>query len=87
MGCILQNGPSEVELQAAKDHLVNSFAMQMDNNRKILELISMIGYYRLPLDYLDTWTENVKRISVADVKAAMNRKLSADKMVTVVVGE
>lgn len=33
----LQNGPSEVELQAAKDHLVNSFAMQMDNNRKILE--------------------------------------------------
>ena len=47
----------------------------------------MIGYYRLPLDYLDTWTENVKRISVADVKAAINRKLSADKMVTVVVGE
>ena len=83
----LQNGPSEGELQAAKDHLVNSFAMQMDNNRKILELISMIGYYRLPLDYLDTWTENVKRISVADVKAAMNRKLSADRMVTVVVGE
>ena len=37
--------------------------------------------------HLDTWTENVKRISVADVKAAMNRKLSADKMVTVVVGE
>lgn len=83
----LQNGPSEIELQAAKDHLVNSFDMQMDNNRKILELVSVIGYYHLPLDYLDTWTENVKRVSVADVRAAMSRKLSADKMVTVVVGE
>ena len=83
----LQNGPSEAELQAAKDHLVNSFVMQMDNNRKMLELVSMIGYYQLPLDYLDTWTANVERVSATDVRAAMNRKLSVGKMVTVVVGK
>ncbi len=83
----LQKGPSEMELHSAKDHLVNSFAMQMDNNRKVLELISMIGYYHLPLDYLDTWIANVKRVSASDVKAAMNRKLLMDDMVTVIVGE
>lgn len=83
----LREGPSATELQSAKDHLVNSFTMQMDNNRKILELISVIGYYDLPLDYLDTWTAKVKQVSVADVRAAMNRKLSRDRMVTVVVGE
>ncbi len=87
LDAFLQNGPSEAELQSAKDHLVNSFVIQMDNNRKMLELVSMIGYYQLPLDYLDTWTANVKRVSAADVRAAMNRKLSADKMVTVVVGK
>ena len=47
----------------------------------------MIGYYRLPLDYLDTWTANVERVSATDVRAAMNRKLSVGKMVTVVVGK
>lgn len=87
LDAFLRNGPSEMELQSAKDHLVNSFAMQMDNNRKILELISMIGYYHLPLDYLDTWIANVKQVSVADVKAAMNRKISAGEMVTVIVGK
>lgn len=83
----LREGPSEMELQSAKDHLVNSFAMKMDNNRKILELISMIGYYGLPLDYLDTWTEHIRQVSVTDVRVAMNRKLSKERMVTVVVGE
>lgn len=82
----LKEGPTAAELQSAKDHLVNSFAMQMDNNRKVLELISLIGYYRLPLNYLDTWTANVKRVTAEDVKAAMNRKLSTEKMVTVIVG-
>ena len=86
LNTFLQEGPTAVELQAAKDHLVNSFVMQMDNNRKVLELISMIGYYSLPLDYLNTWITNVKQVSAEDVKAALRRKLAMDKMVTVVVG-
>ena len=83
----LRNGPDTTELQSARDHLVNSFAMQMDNNLKVLELIAMIGYYHLPLDYLDHWTEKVGQVTAADVKAAMNRKLNAEKMVTVIVGQ
>lgn len=83
----LRKGPDATELQSARDHLVNSFAMKMDNNLKVLELIAMIGYYRLPLDYLDHWTEKVAQVTVADVKDAMNRKLNEGKMVTVIVGQ
>ncbi len=83
----LRKGPDEAELQAARDHLVNSFAMQMDNNLKVLELIAMIGYYRLPLDYLDHWTEKVAQVTAADVKDAMNRRLDVGKMATVIVGQ
>ena len=83
----LRKGPDAAELQSARDHLVNSFAMQMDNNLKVLELISMIGYYRLPLDYLDHWTEKVAQVTAADVKDAMNRKLNAGQMATVIVGQ
>ena len=83
----LRKGPDATELQSARDHLVNSFAMKMDNNLKVLELIAMIGYYRLPLDYLDHWTEKVAQVAVADVKDAMNRKLNEGKMVTVIVGQ
>ena len=82
----LKNGPTQAELKAAKDHLVNSFAMKMDNNRKILDLVSMIAYYRLPLDYLDTWTDHVKKVTVKDVQNAFHQKVIENELVTVVVG-
>lgn len=82
----LKGGPTPAELKAARDHLVNSFAMKMDNNRKILDLVSMIGYYHLPLDYLDTWTDNVRKVSATDVQKAFHRKVIENELVTVVVG-
>ena len=82
----LKNGPTQKELNAAKDHLVNSFAMKMDNNRKILDLVSMIGYYRLPINYLDTWTDNIAQVTVKDVRAAFHQKVIGNEIVTVVVG-
>lgn len=82
----LRDGPTEAELKAAKDNLIGGFALRIDNNRKILENLSMIGYHQLPLDYLDTWTAQVNKVTVADIRSAFGRKLSLDRMVTVVVG-
>lgn len=82
----LRDGPTPQELKAAKDNLAGGFALRIDNNRKILDNIAAIGFYNLPLDYLDTWTANVKKVSIADVKAAFQRKLALDKMSTVIVG-
>ncbi len=82
----LQSGPTEIELKAAKDNLIGGFALRIDNNRKILDNLAVIGYYQMPLDYLDTWTAQVAKVSVADIRAAFNRKLAMDKLVTVVVG-
>jgi zinc protease len=82
----LRNGPTEAELKAAKDNLVGGFSLRIDTNRKILDNLAVIGYYGLPLDYLDTWTANVERVTVADIRAAFGRKLAADRVVTVVVG-
>ena len=82
----LRNGPTEAELKAAKDNLVGGFPLRIDSNRKILDNLAVIGFYGLPLDYLDTWTANVERVTVADIRAAFGRKLSADRLATIVVG-
>lgn len=82
----LRDGPTVAELQAAKDNLIGGFALRIDNNRKILDNIAMIGFYGLPLDYLDTWTANIAKITREDVKAAFNRKIAVDRLATVVVG-
>ena len=79
-------GPTEAELQAAKDNLIGGFALRIDSNRKLLDNISFIAWSELPLNYLDTWTQVVEKVTVADIKAAFARKLQPEKMVTVVLG-
>lgn len=82
----LRDGPTHAELKAAKDNLIGGFALRIDSNKKILENIAAIGFYDLPLDYLDTWTDKVSKVTAAEIKAAFQRKIQLDKLATVVVG-
>jgi zinc protease len=79
-------GPTEAELKAAKDNLIGGFALRIDSNRKLLDNIANIAWNDLPLDYLDTWTRQVERVTVAEIKAAFARKLQPARMVVVTVG-
>jgi len=80
------DGPTEAELKAAKDNLIGGFPLLIDSNRKLLDNVANIAWNGLPLDYLDTWTRQVERITIADIKAAFARKLQPDRMVTITVG-
>jgi zinc protease len=82
----VDEGPTEPELQAAKDNLIGGFALRIDSNKKLLDNVANIAWNDLPLDYLDTWTQQVARLTVADVRAAMARKLQPARMATVVLG-
>lgn len=82
----VSEGPTEAELQAAKSNLVGGFALRIDSNRKLLDNVANIAWNRLPLNYLDTWTQQVERVTAADVRRAMARVLQPQRMVTVVVG-
>ena len=82
----VSNGPTPDELQAAKDNLIGGFALLIDSNRKLLGNVANIAWNGLPLDYLDTWTAQVDRVTVHEIKAAFARKLQPDSMVTVIVG-
>jgi len=81
----LANGPTTQELEAAKQNITGSFPLRIDSNRKIHEYLAVIGFYRLPLSYLDDFVGNVERVTVADVKSAFARHVDPDKLVTVVV--
>ena len=80
------NGPTEQELQAARQNIVGGFPLRIDSNRKIHEYLALIGFYRLPLTYLDDFVRNVEQVTVAAVRDAFRRRIDPDRMVTVVVG-
>lgn len=79
-------GPTEAEVKAAKDNLIGGFSLLIDSNRKLLNNLANIAWNKLPLDYLDTWTQQVQKVTPAQIKAAFERKLQPERMVTVVVG-
>jgi zinc protease len=81
------DGPTEDELRAAKQNLVGGFALRIDSNRKILDNLANIGWYGLPLDYLERWTDRVEAVTVAQVRDAFRRTVRPDRMVTVIVGD
>jgi zinc protease len=82
----VREGPTESELRAAKDNLIGGFALRIDSNKKLLGNVANIAWNGLPLDYLDHWTKRVEALTVADIRAAMARKLQPERMVTVIVG-
>ena len=80
------DGPTEAELRAAKDNLIGGFALRIDSNRKLLANVANIAWNDLPLDYLEHWTARVNALSLAEVRAAMQRHLQPARMATVIVG-
>lgn len=83
----IDNGPSKEELEESLSNIVGGFALKIEGNGKLLEYISMIGFYGLPTDYLDHFIDNVKSVDVEKINEALKRRMSPDRMVTVVVGK
>ncbi|MDQ6960461.1 MAG: pitrilysin family protein [Mariprofundaceae bacterium] len=77
---------SQPELAAAKANLTGGFAHRMDSNAKRVGLMSMIGFYGLPLNYLQAWKQRINAVTLAEVKAAATRFLAPADWNTVRVG-
>jgi zinc protease len=82
----VESGPSEQELAAAKLNLVGGFPLRIDSNSKIHDYLGLMGFYGLPLDYLDRFVENIEAVTRDQIRDAFRRRIDPDRLVTVVVG-
>ncbi len=74
------------ELNDSLKNITGGFPLRIDSNKKIAEYLSVIGFYELPLDYLDTMVANFNRQNKQTVDEAVRRRIHPQKMLTVVVG-
>ena len=82
----IARGVTEKELLAAKQNIINGFPLRIDSNKKILDYLGAIGFYHLPLTYLDDFPGKISKVTAADIRAAFLRKVNPDAMATIVVG-
>lgn len=80
-------GPSSSETEVAKKNLTQGFILRLASNTSIISQLINIGYYKLPLDYLDTYQANIGKVSDVQVKEVFQRLINPSKLITVTVGD
>ncbi len=82
----VRDGPTQTELAGAKQNLIGGFALRVDSNKKILDYLAVIGFYGLPLDWLEQFPERVAAVGAEQIHDAFRRRVHPEEVVTVVVG-
>jgi zinc protease len=86
LAAFIITGPTQQQLTAAKQNITGGFALRLDSNSKIASYLAMIGFYGLPLDYLETFKTKVNSVTTAQIKDAFSRRVHPETMATVMVG-
>jgi len=79
-------GPTEDEFTFSRRNITGGFPMRIDSNGKQVGYLAMIGFYGLPLDYLDRFIERIEAIDRGQVADALKRRVDPARMVTITVG-
>ena len=79
-------GPSQEELEAAVKNITGGFPLRIAGNRKIAQYLALIGFYGLPLDYLDRFNDRVSAVTVDAIRDAFQRRIDPSGFTTVIVG-
>lgn len=82
----MDKGPTAAELKASKQNITGGFPLRISSNKKIVGYLSAIGFYKLPLDYLDTFNDKVNAVTAEQIVDAFRHRIDPDRLVTVSVG-
>ncbi|WP_457978481.1 insulinase family protein [Ectopseudomonas composti] len=82
----LRDGPTQQELDNAKRELAGSFPLSTASNADIVGQLASMGFYDLPLSYLDDFMRDVQNLTTEQVKAAMAKHLAPEALVVVTAG-
>lgn len=82
----INNGATKQQVMRAKNKLINGFYLNLTTNNQLLHTITAIANRGLPLNYLDTYRNQVKDVSTAKVNQAFKQTVKPEDMTVIVVG-
>ncbi|MGU3360431.1 M16 family metallopeptidase [Methylobacterium sp. M6A4_1b] len=86
IGRLITDGPSDEELQKAKDYLTGSYALGFDTSTKIAHQLVQIAFEGLGMDYIARRNDLVANVTQADIRRAGARTFADGKMLVVAAG-
>ena len=74
------------EMQRTKDSLINSFVFGFESSSQIAFQQMMLAYRGFAPDFLETFTDNIAKVTAEDVQAVAQKYLHPDALTIVTVG-
>ena len=78
---------TDKELAFAKDYILKGQAFDFDSTGKIITRLMTYEYYGYPSDFLQKYTEAVKKATKADLQRAAKQYWTADKLSILLLGK
>lgn len=82
----IHSGPTDEEVNNAKQYLTGSFPLALASNHSIATMLLKIIFYKLPNDYLDTYVSKVNAVTTQEIKKALQDVIQPDKLLQIAVG-
>ncbi|MGU3496193.1 M16 family metallopeptidase [Xanthobacteraceae bacterium A53D] len=84
---MLDDGPSQTELDEAKAYLTGSYALRFDTSSKVASQLLQIQLDKLGIDYIDRRNSLIEAVTLDDLKRVAKRLAGAKSTLTIVVGK
>lgn len=82
----INEGPTPQELDDAKKNILGGLPLSTASNRAIVDQLGAMGFYDLPLDYLETLPVKIAAVTVDDVKRTFATHIGTRKQLTLLLG-
>lgn len=82
----VDEGPEPAEVRDAVRNITGGFPLRIDSNGDLTGYLGMMGFYGLPLDYLDAFPARVGDVDAQAARAAFADAIGQRPRVTVIVG-
>lgn len=79
-------GPTEAEVEAARDYVVGVFPLQLETTSQVAARITELIVYDLPDDHHATFRDRIRGVTHEDAAAAAGRHVRPDHVTVVVAG-
>jgi zinc protease len=77
----------EAELQEHKDNIIGSFALETDSNKDIVGYLAMMGFYQLPLTWMEDFPKQVAALDRQQLLSVVRSHLKPEQWTGVLLGK
>ena len=84
---LLQEGPTEEEVERARDYIAGIFPLQLETTGQVASRIGQLKVHDLPDDFFDGYRDRIREVSVESAIEAGRATIRPEELVVVVAGD